>query len=297
MVDTIRVGISSGCLFELRELNTTLSELSEREKKCYLAQNSEMNLKNGAAYSLIEKLCKLTHSGQDLIEIYLISRKKEAIAKIIKRNLNQRALNIKQAIFTNGQSIVTAVKEKSIDLFLSTNTCDVKEVLACQIPAAKLLAEHSSSRRSKEIRLAFDGDSCIFGSTVDEIYEKEGIDAVYQHEERMRSVPIEPGPLKVFLQKIDQVKHKVNQAHPGLVQTALITARSPQCSPRVINTLRSWGVFFDEMFFMSGDCKNLAIKKFSADMFFDDRMDNCVPASGCSSVGHVPWGTANGQYP
>lgn len=295
MVDTIKLGISSGCLFELRQLNKTLARLSECEKGQYLSENSEMLLENGAAFSLIEKLGKLKHMDQCLVEIYLISRKKPAFAKIIEGNLNQRSLHIKQAIFTNGQSIIKAVKENSIDLFLSTNTCDVKEVLACQIPAAKLLAEHNSSRRLKEIRLAFDGDSCIFGSTVDELYEKEGIDAVYQHEERMRSVPIEPGPLKSFLEKIDQLKHKVNKVRPGLIQTALITARSPQCSPRVINTLKSWGVFFDEMFFTSGDKKE-AIKKFSADLFFDDRMDNCIPASGYSSVAHVPWGVTNGQY-
>lgn len=296
MVDTIKVGISSGCLFELRQLNSTLAGLSECEKERYLAENTSISLKNGAAFSLINKLCNLKYSGESLVEIYLISRKKAGIAKIIQTNLNQRSLDIKQAIFTNGQSIIKAVKENSIDLFLSTNTCDVKEVLACQIPAAKLLAEHNSSRRLKEIRLAFDGDSCIFGSTVDELYEKEGIDAVYQHEERMRSVPIEPGPLKSFLEKIDQLKHKVNKVRPGLIQTALITARSPQCSPRVINTLKSWGVFFDEMFFMSGDDKNEAIKRFSADMFFDDRMDNCIPARRYSSAAHVPWGVTNGQY-
>ncbi len=290
MKDKLRIGISSGCLFDLRAFNTKLHSLNSDDAQKFIEDSQQDILPKGAAFALIDKL-----SGLSGVDLFLISRKPSSLSAIIKHNINVTNLIISKCIFTSGGCVKEPVVSHGIDLFLSTETDVVKEVLANRIPAAKVLDDFGSNQDHQGIRIAFDGDAVIFDDSVERLYVTRGLDAVYFHEKRLKNKPLPSGPLKPFLLKLDNIKKYVNLKHPGLIQTALITARSNKCSPRVHKTLSKWGLVFDKMFFMNGRNKNEAIWTFCPDIFFDDRLDHCIPASRLSTAAHVPWGVANSE--
>jgi len=55
------------------------------------------------------------------------------------------------------------------------------------------------------------------------------------------------------------------------VRIALVTARNSPSDLRVIKTLRHWGVYVDEAFFLGGVEKSNILKAFKAHIFFDDQ--------------------------
>lgn len=55
------------------------------------------------------------------------------------------------------------------------------------------------------------------------------------------------------------------------VRIALVTARNSPSEMRVIKTLRSWGVYVDEAFFLGGVEKTKVLKAFKPHIFFDDQ--------------------------
>lgn len=55
------------------------------------------------------------------------------------------------------------------------------------------------------------------------------------------------------------------------VRIAIVTARNSPSDLRVIKTLRHWGVYVDEAFFLGGIEKSNILKAFKAHIFFDDQ--------------------------
>lgn len=55
------------------------------------------------------------------------------------------------------------------------------------------------------------------------------------------------------------------------VRIAIVTARNSPSDLRVIKTLRHWGVYVDEAFFLGGIEKSKILKSFKAHIFFDDQ--------------------------
>tara|TARA_Y100000991_G_scaffold195675_1_gene165132 strand:- start:448 stop:1356 length:909 start_codon:yes stop_codon:yes gene_type:complete len=295
MENPIKIAVSSGCLFDLRQINNKLERLSPEDRSDFLSHSHNAVLEKGAAYQLVKKLNDLVVDGRRLVEVCLVSRKGGHMADLIRGNLSLADINLSEIIFTDGAGIIDCVTKRSIDLFLSTKTCDVRDALSCHIPAAKLLPNFGVSGLENQIRIAFDGDSVIFDDKVDRIFEKHGIDAVHDHEKKMNHIPINPGPLQSFFEKVHTAKKAINLVKPGTLKTAIITARSRSVGKRVRQTIEGWNLSesVDRIDFMSGACKTSAIERFCTDIFFDDRMDNCRPASSYSSVAHVPWGIAN----
>ena len=82
---------------------------------------------------------------------------------------------------------------------------------------------------------------------------------------------------------------------PLPIRTALVTARGAPADERVIRTLRHWKVHLDESMFLNGLEKTAFLKAFGADIFFDDQMDHCRPASEHFTTGHIPDGVTNDQ--
>jgi len=58
---------------------------------------------------------------------------------------------------------------------------------------------------------------------------------------------------------------------------------------RVIKTLRNWGVYVDEAYFMGGVSKDKVLKAFGAQLFFDDQDMHLTTASKFVPSGKVPY--------
>ena len=80
------------------------------------------------------------------------------------------------------------------------------------------------------------------------------------------------GPFANFLKKIAKLQDRLPmQVELSPVRIAIVTARNSPSEMRVIKTLRHWGVYVDEAFFLGGIEKSHILKAFRAHIFFDDQ--------------------------
>lgn len=73
------------------------------------------------------------------------------------------------------------------------------------------------------------------------------------------------------------------------VRIAIVTARNSPSEMRVIKTLRSWGVYVDEAFFLGGVEKTKVLKAFRPHIFFDDQDVHLDKAANMVPSGKVPY--------
>ncbi|WP_336151805.1 5'-nucleotidase, partial [Acinetobacter ursingii] len=69
----------------------------------------------------------------------------------------------------------------------------------------------------------------------------------------------------------------------------IITARNAPAHMRVIKTLRKWGVYVDEAYFLGGLTKDKVLKAFGAHIFFDDQDIHLKESSKYVPSGLVPY--------
>jgi 5'-nucleotidase len=72
------------------------------------------------------------------------------------------------------------------------------------------------------------------------------------------------------------------------VRIAIVTARNAPAELRVIKTLRHWGVYIDEIFFLGGLDKSKILKAFKPHIFFDDQEQHLEDAAHLVPSGKVP---------
>lgn len=65
---------------------------------------------------------------------------------------------------------------------------------------------------------------------------------------------------------------------------------------RVIKTLRNWGVYVDEAFFLGGVGKDKVLKAFRPHIFFDDQDVHLDAAAKLVPSGKVPYARNSGLY-
>lgn len=73
------------------------------------------------------------------------------------------------------------------------------------------------------------------------------------------------------------------------IRIAIVTARNAPSHMRVIKTLRNWGVYVDEAYFMGGLPKDKVLKAFGAHIFFDDQEVHLEKTSKIVPSGKVPY--------
>lgn len=69
----------------------------------------------------------------------------------------------------------------------------------------------------------------------------------------------------------------------------MVTARNAPAEMRVVKTLRKWGLYVDEIFFLGGLDKSSVIKAFIAHIFFDDQPLHLEETSKFIPSGLVPY--------
>jgi 5'-nucleotidase len=208
-----------------------------------------------------------------------------------------KANNIKleRGVFTQGRPPFRYLTPLGAHLFLSANPEDVREALAANVPAARVLTESvaASANYPNEVRIAFDGDAVLFSDEAERIYQDGGLDAFQQHEDSKALQPLPEGPFKPLLAAL----HRLQSAStPKMkIRTALVTARSAPAHERAIRTLMHWNIHVDEAMFLGGLPKGEFLREFEPDFFFDDQTRYVDQAARHVPAGHVAAGIKNSQ--
>ena len=106
------------------------------------------------------------------------------------------------------------------------------------------------------------------------------------------------GPLKPFAQALGRMQSKLNAKYdPSPLRTYIVTSRD--CGyggERAMNTLNSWGLAIDELFFMDGAPKGPILKAIKPHIFFDDQTKHIETAKRVGApAAHVKYGVAQAQ--
>ena len=288
------VAISSRALFDLDESHEVYESKGLEAYAEYQVARENEYLQPGVAFPLVRKLLALNDDGVNHqgVEVILMSRNSADSGLRIFNSIEHHNLDIKRAVFTNGESPFRYMKALDAQLFLSGHGGDVRETLQAGFAAALILSGTHHRPDSGQLRIAFDGDAVLFSDEAERIYHAEGLEAFAQQEKQRADTPLPGGPFKPLMLAL----HRIQSAYPikdNPIRTALVTARSAPAHKRVILTLRQWGIRIDEALFLGGKPKGPFLAAFGADIFFDDQQVHCDSAREHVATGHVPHGIQN----
>ena len=154
-----------------------------------------------------------------------------------------------------------------------------------------------------QVRIAFDGDAVLFDDSSEIVYKAEGLQSFHLNEDVKQNVPIPEGPYAVFLEKLSRLQKRLPfGVEFSPVHIAIVTARNAPAEMRVIKTLRHWGIYVNEIFFLGGVEKVKVLKAFRPHIFFDDQDLHLDAAAKHVPSGKVPYKSGsplneNGEYP
>ena len=296
MMEKLVIGISSSALFDLSEGNRIYEgEGVDAYARYQIEQELEV-LKPGEAFALAKKLLGINDSiaGQELIEVLLLSRNSADTGLRVFNSIEHYGLEISRAAFCGGLEPWRYVKAFNCDLFLSSNSGDVRQALEQGVAAATMIASSGGKTALDDqvVRFAFDGDAVLFSDESEKIFKQSGLAAFSENEKLSADEPMSGGPFRNFLASLQRLQSHFDQGSCP-IRTALVTARSAPAHERVIKTLRDWNVRLDESLFLGGMPKGEFLKAYGADVFFDDQQEHCDSASQFVATGHVPNGVAN----
>jgi|TARA_Y100000294_G_scaffold166861_1_gene175554 5'-nucleotidase len=290
----LTVAISSRALFDLDHSNEIYEQQGLDAYRKFQIENEDSGLEPGEGFDFVKKLLDINRVlERRRVEVILLSRNSADTGLRIFNAVKAHDLDITRAAFCGGASPYRYITSFGCDLFLSTDAEDVRHALDHGIAAATLIGASSRGVSvSRELRLAFDGDSVIFSDEAERVYQREGLDVFAESEAASADEPLDGGPFKSFLQSLHDLQQEFELgACP--IRTALVTARSAPAHERVIRTLRAWDIRLDECLFLGGMEKTEFLRAFEADVFFDDQAQHCERASTHVATGHVPHGVVN----
>ena len=306
--NTLVVGISATALFDLGEADQLFREQMKIDvekavveyRQYMLARESEPLL-DGTVMPLVKAFLDLNKfKGNDkaeppLVEVVLMSRNSPETGVRVFNNIRKLGLKISRHAFTGGESVADYIEAFDVDLFLTTNINDAQKVMdsgKCAVALLKAPPKEIEQLSSDQVRIAFDGDAVLFDESSELIYKSKGLDEFQHNEDMQQHVPMLEGPYASFLQKLAKLQSRLpfgEEMSP--VRLAIVTARSAPAEMRVINTLRHWGVYVNEVFFLGGLNKAAILKAFKPHIFFDDQDLHIEHASKVVPSGKVPYKT------
>ncbi len=302
--DTLVVGITATALFDLREADelfraehATDPDNAIANYRAYMLAREDEPLAPGTGFPLVSALLKLKELLPDdnspLVEVVVMSRNSPETGLRVLNTIRHLNLDITRSVFTGGESVVDYLDAFDVGLFLSTHTDDTQRVIDSKVCAAAQLETRPSSianLKNDQVRIAFDGDAVLFDESSELCFKTEGLVAFQQTENQNQNRPMAEGPYALFLKKLARLQERLPiQMENSPVRIALVTARSSPAELRAIKTLRHWGVYVDEAFFLGGLSKNLVLKAFKPHIFFDDQERHLIEAARVVPSGKVPY--------
>ncbi len=303
--DTLVVGITATALFDLTEADRLFRELSATDPdsaietyRNYMLEREDVQLEPGTGFPLVKALLGLNRyqeSGEEspLVEVVIMSRNSPETGLRVLKTIRSAGLPISRSAFTAGESVVDYLEAFDVDLFLTTSIEDAQKVIDSRACATAILAERpvgASDIEEGQVRIAFDGDAVLFDDESELVFKTQGLDAFIRNEDSNQDVPLKEGPYAMLLKKLARLQDRLPmRVEYSPVRIALVTARNSPADLRVIKTLRHWGVYVDEAFFLGGVDKSRVLKAFKPHIYFDDQDVHLIEASKLVPSGKVPY--------
>lgn len=302
--NTLVVGVATTALFDMTESDSAFQEKfkSDRqtavaEYRAYALTHENEPLADGTGMPLVRALLALNQYRKDgeppLVEVVVMSRNSPETGIRVFNNIRSRDLPISRHAFTGGESVVPYLDAYDVDLFLTTNPKDAQRVIDagnCATAIVKAPPSDLASIPEGQVRIAFDGDAVLFDESSEIVYKAEGLSGFHKSEDANQDTPMEEGPYAQFLRKLAKLQSRLPfSVEFSPVHLAIVTARNAPAELRVIKTLRHWGVYVNEIFFLGGLEKAKVLKAFRAHIFFDDQDVHLEPAAKHVPAGKVPY--------
>lgn len=287
------IGVSSRSLFNLEEENKVFEEQGIEDFRKFQSEKEDEILEYGTAFFLVKSLLELNNQAdKKIVEVVVMSKNSPETGVRVLNSIKHLELDITRLAFSGGEPLAPYIDAFDIDLFLSKDEKDVQAVIDSGISAAATIYDPPTSFDSTDnrVKIAFDADAVLFDEESELRYKTEGIEAFHKHEAENEDNPLKEGPFANLLRKLSAIQEYLpTSIELTPLRIAIVTARNAPSHMRVIKTLRNWGVYVDEAYFMGGVSKDKVLKAFGAHIFFDDQDTHLAPASKVVPSGKVPY--------
>ena len=302
--DTLVIGISATALFDLKEADKVFREKFSQDKdtaiteyRKYMLERENDPLEDGTGMPLVKALLELNkyqpQNEAPLIEVVVMSRNSPETGIRVLQNIRNNKLKISRHAFTGGESVVNYLEAFNVDLFLTTTIKDAQKVIDSKTCATAVLKNPPKSHikiPDGQVRIAFDGDAVLFDESSEIVYKSEGLESFNKSEDQQQNEPMQEGPYAALLKKLAKLQERLPfSIEFSPVRISIVTARNAPAEMRVIKTLRHWGVYVDEIFFLGGMDKTQVLEAFHPHIFFDDQELHVENASKVVPSGKVPY--------
>ncbi|MGB3085489.1 MAG: 5'-nucleotidase, partial [Saprospiraceae bacterium] len=287
------IGVSTRALFDLEKENQVFEIEGIEGYRKYQLENEDQTLKPGTAFYLIQSLLELNkQANKRIVEVIVMSRNSPETGVRILNTLKKFELDISRVALSGGEPLSPYIDAFSLDLFLSKDEHDVQSVIDSKTCAAAYIYAPPKAFNpiDNRVKIAFDADAVLFSEESELRYKTEGIDAFQQYEEEHENDPLKEGPFAKLLIKLSKIQeHLPTRIELSPLRIAIVTARNAPSHMRVIKTLRKWGVYVDEAYFLGGLDKDKVLDAYGAHIFFDDQETHLEKASKVVPSGKVPY--------
>lgn len=302
--DTLVIGITSTALFDLSEADAvfrkkfaTNPDEAVAEYRQYMEARETEPLLPGTGLPLVKALISLNRfqpaNEAPLIDIVVMSRNSPETGVRVFHNIREQKLGITRSAFTGGESVVDYLEAFDVDLFMTTSPEDAQKVIdsdTCAVAVVKDPPAQQDHIPEGQVRIAFDGDAVLFSEESEIVYKAQGLQTFQAVEDREQDNPLNDGPYATLLKKLSRLQERLpHKVEFSPVRIAIVTARSSPAEMRVIKTLRHWGVYVDEIFFLGGLEKSKILRAFKPHIFFDDQDVHLEKAAKHVPAGKVPY--------
>lgn len=291
--ETLVIGVSSRALFDLEDGNEVFKNEGIVGYRKYQQKYEEEPLNPGTAFYLVKSLLELNNqASKRIVEVIVMSRNSPETGVRMLNSIKNHGLDIPRLALSGGEPLAPYIEAFDIDLFLSKDENDVQKIIDSKACAAAIIYAPPKNFNSKDnrVKIAFDADAVLFSDESELRYKKEGLAAFQKHESENEDTPLNEGPFAKLLIKLSKIQeHLPSRIELSPLRLAIVTARSAPSHMRVIKTLRKWGVYVDEAYFMGGLSKDKVLKAFGAHIFFDDQETHLKGTSKVVPSGKVPY--------
>ena len=295
--DILVIGVSSRSLFDLEEENKIFETEGIKGYRKYQLEHENELLKPGTAFHLIQSLLHLNDEAKKrIVEVVVMSRNSPETGVRIMNSVREHKLDIIRMAFSGGEPLAPQIDAFDIDLFLSKDLKDVQTVIDSKKCAAAYIYNPPKKfdPTDSRVKIAFDADAVLFSDESELRYKKEGMDAFHKYESEHEDDPLSEGPFAKLLIKLSKIQEELpTSIELSPLRLAIVTARNAPSHMRVIKTLRKWGVYVDEAYFLGGLSKDKVLEAFGAHIFFDDQDTHVKPASEVVPSARVPYATGS----
>jgi 5'-nucleotidase len=291
--EVLVVGVSTRALFNLEEENKIFEEQGIEAFRKFQLENENVLLQTGTAFHLVRSLLELNkEANRKIVEVVVMSRNSPETGMRVLNTIEEYKLDITRVALTGGEPLSPYINAYDIDLFLSKDQKDVQTVIDSGECAAAIIYNPPTSFSSLDprVKIAFDADAVLFSDDSEYRFKTEGMDSFHKYEKEHEDDALAEGPFAKLLIKLSKIQeHLPMRIEYSPLRLAIVTARNAPSHKRVIKTLRKWGVYVDEVYFLGGLAKDKILKAMEAHIFFDDQDYHLIDSSKVVPSAKVPY--------